>query len=231
MRRASVVIADRHPVVLRGLSSALRDHSDFNIVARCSDGASCVEALRKFAPDIAILDASMSDVTWQNILSIINSEGLPTRPVVFTASDQELARVMMATAANGHSVISKEVTPEVLVQSLRQIAAGRQLLPSPSLSPSSERAAAREQGTIAENALAGLTEREQQIMLLVSEGLSNKEIGRRLDITDGTIKVHLHHIFQKLEISNRTMLAALAISLNERGIPSEDKPEGLIWSD
>jgi len=60
---------------------------------------------------------------------------------------------------------------------------------------------------IAENALTVLTDRERQIMVLVSEGLSNKEIGRRLNIADGTIKVHLHHVYQKLEISNRTVLA------------------------
>jgi two-component system, NarL family, nitrate/nitrite response regulator NarL len=63
--------------------------------------------------------------------------------------------------------------------------------------------------------LTVLTERERQIMSLVSEGLSNKEIGRRLNIADGTIKVHLHHIYQKLEISNRTVLAALAILHND----------------
>ena len=68
--------------------------------------------------------------------------------------------------------------------------------------------------------LTVLTDRERQIMRLVSEGLSNKEIGRRLNITDGTIKVHLHHIFQKLEISNRTLLAALAISHKDgAGVP------------
>jgi two-component system nitrate/nitrite response regulator NarL len=64
-----------------------------------------------------------------------------------------------------------------------------------------------------------LTDRERQIMRLVSEGLSNKEIGRRLNIADGTIKVHLHNIFQKLEISNRTVLAALAISYSDRAGP------------
>jgi DNA-binding NarL/FixJ family response regulator len=57
-----------------------------------------------------------------------------------------------------------------------------------------------------------LTGRERQVALLVSEGLSNKEIGRRLNVTDGTIKVHLHHIFQKLKVSNRTVLAGLAIA-------------------
>jgi len=226
MRSTSVLIADRHPVVLRGLSSVLGAHPDFRIVARCSDGASCIEALRKFAPDIAILDVSMPDVTFLDILSVVNSEILSTRLVVFTASDRELG-LLMAVAADGYSVIPKDVTPEVLVRSLRQVAAGRRLLPPPPLQP----AASREQSAIAENALATLTDREQQIMRLVSVGLSNKEIGRRLNITDGTIKVHLHHIFQKLEITNRTVLAALAISLNERAIPSEDKPEQPIWSD
>jgi len=64
--------------------------------------------------------------------------------------------------------------------------------------------------TITENSPTNLTERERQIAGLVSEGLSNKGIGRVLNITDGTIKVHLHHIFQKLEISNRTVLATFA---------------------
>jgi two-component system nitrate/nitrite response regulator NarL len=60
-----------------------------------------------------------------------------------------------------------------------------------------------------------LTDRERQILTLVCEGLSNKEIGRRPNIADGTIKVHLHHVYQKLEISNREVLAALALSHNE----------------
>jgi two-component system nitrate/nitrite response regulator NarL len=81
--------------------------------------------------------------------------------------------------------------------------------------PTVDQAAHREQAVITENALSVLTDRERQIMRLVSEGLSNKEIGRRLNITDGTIKVHLHHIFQKLEISNRTVLAAIAISQDD----------------
>jgi len=226
MRSTSVVIADRHPLVLRGLSSALGDHPDFSVVACCSDGASCIEALRSLSPDIAILDVSMSGVTCLDILSIVNSEGLSTRLVFFTESDGKLG-LLMAAAADGYSVIPKDVTPEVLVQSLRQVAAGERLW----LLPSSEQAMSREQNVIAENALAALTEREQQIMRLVSEGLSNKEIGRRLNITDGTIKVHLHHIFQKLEISNRTVLAALAISLYERESSSDANPEQSIWSD
>ena len=204
MRRITVVIADRHPVVLQGLSHVLGAHSDFKIAASCTDGPGCVEAIRNLAPDIVILDGSMPGVTGPEILSIVSAENPSTRFVFFTSSEVERELVMSA-AADDYSFISKDVAPEILVQSLRQIARGRRLLPLP----------LREQSTITENALAVLTDRECQIMRLVSEGLSNKEIGRRLNITDGTIKVHLHHIFQKLEISNRTVLAAMAISQDD----------------
>jgi two-component system, NarL family, nitrate/nitrite response regulator NarL len=108
------------------------------------------------------------------------------------------------------------VDSDILVQILRQVADGKRLLKL----PSSDQVIFLEQSAIAERALTALTDRERQIMRLVCEGLSNKEIGRRLSITDGTIKVHLHHIFQKLEIGNRTALAALAVSQNEDTNPS-----------
>jgi two-component system, NarL family, nitrate/nitrite response regulator NarL len=205
-RCTSVLIADRHPVVLQGLTNVLGARGDFTIVASCGDGMSCIEAIRNLAPDIAILDVSMAGLTGLEILSLADSENLSTRLVFFTGSVEE-RELVMSTAADGYSVIQKDVAPELLVQSLRQIADGHRLLPL----PPSEQAASREQSAITENALTALTERERQIMRLVSEGLSNKEIGRRLNIADGTIKVHLHNIFQKLEISNRTVLAALAI--------------------
>jgi two-component system nitrate/nitrite response regulator NarL len=209
MSCTSVVMADRHPVVLQGLTNVLGAESSFKIVASCRDGTSCIEAIRRLVPDIAILDISMPGLTGLEILAIANSENLPTRLVFFTASIEDRELVMSA-AAGAYGVITKDVTPEILVQSLRQVADGQRLLPL----PSPDQAVSRDRGNIAitENVLTVLTDRERQIMALVSEGLSNKEIGRRLNIADGTIKVHLHHIFQKLEISNRTVLAALAIS-------------------
>jgi two-component system nitrate/nitrite response regulator NarL len=209
MSCVSVVIADRHPVVLQGLTNLLSAGSGFKIVASCGDGTSCIEAIRRLVPDIAIFDNSMPGLTGLEILDIANDESLPTRLVVFTAAIEDRELVMSA-AAGAYGVIPKDVTPEFLVQSLRQVADGQRLLPlSSSDHPVSRQ---RENIAFAENVLTVLTDRERQIMSLVSEGLSNKEIGRRLNIADGTIKVHLHHIFQKLEISNRTVLAALAIS-------------------
>jgi DNA-binding NarL/FixJ family response regulator len=209
MQCISVVIADRHPVVLLGLTNLLGSENGFNVVASCNDGTSCIEAIRSFLPDIAIFDISMPGLSGLEILAIANSENLPTRLVFFTASIED--RELVVSAAEGaYGVIPKDVTPDILVQSLRQVADGQRLLPLPSSDQTETQA--RGSIAIAESVLTVLTDRERQIMGLVSEGLSNKEIGRRLNIADGTIKVHLHHIFQKLEISNRTVLAALAIS-------------------
>ena len=211
MRCTSVVIADRHPVVLQGLMKVLGTEDGFEIVASCNDGTSCIETIRNLVPDIAILDISMPGLTGLEILTIANSESLSTRLVFFTASIEDRELVMSA-AAGAYGIIPKDVELEILVRSLRQVADGQRLLPL----PSPDQAGSREQRNIAVsvNALTVLTERERQIMRLVSEGLSNKEIGRRLNISDGTIKQHLHHIYQKLEISNRTVLAALAITQN-----------------
>ena len=120
MRRITVVIADRYPVVLQGLSNVLGAHSDFNIVASCSDGPGCVEAVRNLAPDIAILDGSLSGATGPEIPSIANAESPSTRFVFFISSEVE-RELVMSTAADGYSVISKDVSPEILVQSLRQV--------------------------------------------------------------------------------------------------------------
>jgi two-component system, NarL family, nitrate/nitrite response regulator NarL len=219
IRRTSVVIADRHPVVLQGLTKVLEAQSDFAIVACCADGTSCIDAIRRLTPDIAILDISIPGLNGLEVLAVASSENLSTRMVFFTASieSDELA---MAAVGGAFGVILKDAAPEMLVQSLRQVSDGQRLLPLLSFDDVPR---LRTKSAISENALTVLTDRERQIMRLVSEGLSNKAIGRRLNIADGTIKQHLHHIYQKLEIDNRTALAALAISLPGRRGLTEDE--------
>ena len=210
MRCVSVVVADCHPVVLQGLTSILGPGSGFKILASCHDGPSFVSAIRRFMPDIGILEVSLPGLTGLEILTLANSEKLPTRLVFFTASGQD--HQLVAPAPTGaYGVLQKNVAPDVLVQFLRHVAEGQRRMPC------ADHGAGREQKNSGapENGPSLLTDRERQIMTLVSDGLSNKEIARRLNIADGTIKVHLHHIFRKLEVSNRTVLAALALSLND----------------
>jgi two-component system, NarL family, nitrate/nitrite response regulator NarL len=188
---ARVVIADPYPVIRNGLAKVLEAEPDFRIVADCADSASCIKAIQEFLPDIAIVDVWLPE-----ILAVISSERLPTRIVLFTELEKRELRRFYAVGV--HAVVRKDADPQRLLQTLRHVASGQ--------------AESGQPGGDAKGAIKALTDRERQIMRLVSEGLSNKEIGRRLKLTDGTIKVHLNHIFQKLVVGNRTALAALYLN-------------------
>ncbi|MGY4478415.1 LuxR C-terminal-related transcriptional regulator [Bradyrhizobium sp. USDA 3364] len=206
MHFSRVLIASRYPVFLLGLNCLLEAEREFKVVARCTDSASCFRQIRDLAPDIVILDMSMPDLLGQAMLEI--ASGTPAVRLVWFVTSIEDRDLAMLAAAGAHGVILGEDGPERLLQTIRQVAGGQRMFPP----PSTEEAGASAPSMAAEKDLAVLTDRERQIMRLVSEGLSNKEIGRRLNVTNGTIKVHLNHIFRKLEISNRTTLATLAVS-------------------
>ena len=126
----NVIIADRYPVVLRGLSRVLGTQPDFTIVARSTDRNSLIEATRIFTPDIVILDISMPGIGWREIYSIANSKSLVTRStrvVLFAASEED--KLVALAAAGAHGFIAKDAEPELLVQALRRVANGQRVLP------------------------------------------------------------------------------------------------------
>ncbi|MDP1869768.1 MAG: response regulator transcription factor [Bradyrhizobium sp.] len=206
-RRIRLVIADRQPIVLQGVRSVFAAQHDFEIVASCSDGTSCLEAIRNLAPDVALLADTLPCLTASEILAIAKAENLPTRLVFFTESESD-DDLIAAIAAGACSAISKYANPDTLLRSVR-LMTERSASPEQSqcLSPNGKEA----DGAKIEKMLGGLTHRERQIARLVSEGMSNKEIAHQLNVSHGTVKVHLHNIFQKLEISNRTVLATIAL--------------------
>ncbi|MBR1172811.1 response regulator transcription factor [Bradyrhizobium sp. KB893862 SZCCT0404] len=211
MARTNVVIAHRHPIVLEGLSMVLGALADFKIVASCESTPSCIDAINNLAPDIAIVDPAMPECAELLAFSSHASQNrLPeshSTHLIFFGSSEDCALVLESGPPTC-SIILTDAEPEALVGFLRRIADGDSLAPLASPDP----VVSQEERANTDDMLATLTDRERQIMHLVSKGLSNKEIGRRLNIADGTIKQHLHNIFQKLEVSNRTVLAALAIA-------------------
>jgi two-component system nitrate/nitrite response regulator NarL len=206
---SKVIISDCHPVVVHGLKSILDATNDFKVLAICYDGTECIRAVRCLSPDIVLLDIHMPGLSGLDVLAAATSEHLPARIVFLTASVED-RDLITATAKGAYGVLLKEAAPEVLVRCLRQVARGQRLLPI--VKGHSARAQEREANDVPTDTLlmGTLTERQRQVVHLVSEGLSNKELARRLNISDGTIKLHLHHIYQKLAINNRTALAALA---------------------
>ena len=201
----SIIVADCHPVFLHGLISILQSEHSFDVVASCCDGMKCLQAIRDLSPDMALLDCSMPILSGVNVLATSMAEGSRTRILLLGAATEQVTT--FAAAIGAYGVVSRDVLPEVLIDDLRQVAAGRRL----SIRASHAGEACTTPYT-SDNTLAMLTERERQIVKLVSSGLSNKEVGRQLNLRAGTIKVHLHNIYQKLEINNRTTLTALAVS-------------------
>ena len=197
----SVVIADRNPVFLRGLASVLQAEGDFVVVASCQDEAECIAAICALSPSLALLDMSLSELSGFQVLAAVRTGAFPTR-VVFLSSSADAATAARAFSMGASGILPKDGAPQSLVRWLRQVMSGQRL------GPLAVRKAQRTRmrGKPEEPVIA-LTARERQIMELVSTGLSNREVGKRLHISEGTIKVHLHHIFQKLSIRNRTALA------------------------
>lgn len=200
-RRNSVVIADRNPVFLRGLASVLQTEGDFVVVASCQDEADCIAAMRALSPSLALLDMSLSKLSELKVLAAVRKEALPAR-VVFLSSSATAAAAAKAFSMGASGILPKDGAPQSLVRWLRQIMSGQLLGPLAVRNGQRSRSRGKPKELV-----TALTARETQIMELVSTGLSNREVGKRLLLSEGTIKVHLHHIFQKLSIRNRTALA------------------------
>jgi two-component system nitrate/nitrite response regulator NarL len=200
-RRNSVVIADRNPLFLRGLTSVLQAEGDFVVAASCQDEAECIAAIRALSPNLALLDMSLSNLSGLQVLAAVRTEAFPTL-VVFLASSATAPDAARAFSMGARGILPKDSAPQSLVRWLRQVMSGKLLVPL--AVRNAQRSGRRGKH---EELVIALTARERQIMELVSTGLSNREVGERLHISVGTIKVHLHHIFQKLSIRNRTTLA------------------------
>jgi len=204
-----VLVADDHPLVLRGISELLRAEPGLEIVAECRNGMEALEKIREFGPAVAILDLSMPGPSGLDILKRIRSERLHCRVVMLTASISD-AKLLDAVATGVGGVLLKDAAPDLLVECIREVASGRPWIPDDLLNPALVRENARRSAE--KISTDGLTPREREVMLLVADGLSNKEVGRRLNLSDGTVKIHLHNIYQKVGVANRTALTAAAIS-------------------
>jgi DNA-binding NarL/FixJ family response regulator len=154
---------------------------------------------------LVVLDSSLPQQGALQVLAAVRTEQRATQ-VILLAESPDISSAADFVAKGAYRVLSKEAPLETLVQSSREATFGQKST-SPHKMPNGHDHNLRGR---TESPSVVLTERERQIMELVRAGLSNKEIGRQCDLSDGTVKVHLHHIYEKLAIRNRTALAVLA---------------------
>ena len=202
-----IVLADGHQIVLDSLEQLFAAEADFRVIARCSDGEEALQTVRKLTPDILILEIRMAGMDGLECLRQLKQEKLPTRVVFLTAMvDEDQALEAIRLGAGG--VVLKEMSPHLLLLCIRKVHAGEQWIERQSITRAIEKLLNREAGA---RRLASLvTTRETEIVRLVAQDLPNKEIADRLGISAGTIKIHLHNIYQKLNVSSRRELVRVA---------------------
>ena len=212
-RLASIIVADDHPVVLGGLVTLLKEDKTLRLVATCANGQEAINAIRTFRPDLALLDLNMPKLDGLQVLEALIAENLPTR-VCFLAASLTDREIVDAATKGAFGIILKESAPHTLITALHAIAAGQKWLSRDVVNGASKRLGELEAEVT--KISGALSPREMEIMLRVAEGLSNKEVGRRLKISEGTVKMHLHSIYQKVHVTNRTSLANFAIAYRDR---------------
>ena len=204
----SVVIADDHPVVLQGITEILRAQPDISVVAACEGGRDATAAIQQFTPDVAVLDIIMPDLSGLDVLLSIVGDRFKTRVVLLTAVATD-DRILAAMTSGAKGLLFKDAAPDNLVDCVREVANGKLCFPNDLIDAALKRESGRQAD--GECSIGALTPREAQVSLLVSEGLSNKLVASQLNMAESTVKIHLHHIYEKLGIPNRTALCALTI--------------------
>ena len=208
----SVVLADDHPLVLDALENVFRLQEDIVVRARCGDGVEALRAVREHRPDVLVLDIRMPGMDGLALIRELKKEKLPTQVVLLTAAlDEE--EVLAAIRLGVKGVVLKEMAPRLLVQCVRTVHAGGDWLEKQSVRLALDKLLRREAGTRETGRI--LTPREIEIVHMVAGGLRNKEIAAKLHVNEGTVKLHLHHIYTKLGVNSRV---ALTLYAQDRGL-------------
>jgi DNA-binding NarL/FixJ family response regulator len=197
-----LLIADDHPLVREALTQLLSDLEDITIVATTADGQAAVTAALATSPDVVLMDLEMPELDGIEATRALMEAGSSARVVVLTTfSDRD--RILGALDAGALGYLLKDADPEEIIRGVRAAARGESpLAPRAAHELITERAASRSD--------VDLSARESEVLTLVAEGLPNKLIARRLEISEKTVKAHLTSVFAQIGVTDRTQAALWA---------------------
>jgi DNA-binding NarL/FixJ family response regulator len=191
MTKIRILLVDDHIVMRMGLVTATSGEPDMEVVAEADNGLDAIEAYRAHRPDVVVLDLRMPKQNGIETIRMLRKEFDTVRVLVFSnyASGEEAYQAFKAGACG---FVVKEMALEQLLAAIRKVHQGEQFIP-PEIST-------RMSGRV----LSPLSPREMEVLSLIAKGLSNKEIAARLDLVEGTVKVHITSIFSKMRVMDRT---------------------------
>ncbi len=207
--KIKLLIADDHAIFRDGLRRLLDSEEKITIVGEARNGAECIKMLGNLKPDILLLDLHMPDKDGFAVLEEVNFDTIPTSVIVLTAAEDD-RDVVRAMRLGARGVLLKDSAIDLLVKSIYRVHAGEIWLDSHMTAEvintfsASSKSRARSEKRL-------LSDREMEIVQLVTQGFQNNEIGKELFISENTVKNHLRNIFDKIGVSDRLELALYAI--------------------
>lgn len=202
MNKIRLLIADDHTIVRNGLQGMLVSQIDFEIVGEAENGAEAVRLAAELAPNVVLMDLRMPVLDGVSAIREIKANQAPVQVLVLTTYDSD-ADILPAVEAGATGYLLKDCSRDELFRAIRAAARGEAVL-APTV-------AARLMGQIRAPVEEKLSEREIEVLQLVAEGSSNREIANRLHISQATVKSHLINIFGKLDVSDRTAAVTSAL--------------------
>lgn len=199
-----VVLADDHSVVRKGVREFLEEEPDIDVIGEASDGLQAVELATELQPDVVVMDIKMPQLSGVDATKRIRSAAPKVRVLALTAYDDD-PYIFGLLEAGASGYVLKTAESSELIRAIRAVAAGQSAL-DPAIAP---RIIARiaQPAPVAES----LTERELEVLRLAARGLTNKQIGHDLDISDRTVQNHLANIYAKLGVASRTEAVTAAL--------------------
>ena len=198
-----VFSVDDHPLLLEGIAALVNSQTDMTLVAEASNGAEAIQIFKQQQPDVTLLDLRLPDMSGIDVLIAIRSEFAEARIIMLTTFEGDV-EIQRALKAGARGYLLKNMPPSELLDVIRQVHAGKKRIPPEIASQLLEHMSDQV-----------LTEREIEVLREVANGNRNREIARRLSISEETVKVHIKHIMEKLDASDRTQAVSIGL---RRGI-------------
>jgi DNA-binding NarL/FixJ family response regulator len=192
-------VIDDHPIVRFGLSALLGLQDDIEVVGTAGDGRTALDMLKTTPADVVLIDLRMPQLSGIETLEKLGSVAPMARPIVLSSFEFD-EEIYSAVKAGARGYVHKESSAEEILKAIRTVHAGKQAFP--------RRIAERLSN---QKMTAGLSEREREVLELVARGLTNKEVANTLGLSQFTVRNHLNHITEKLEVSDRTEAIVVAI--------------------
>lgn len=201
-----VLLVDDHQVVRRGLRTFLEIQDDIEVVGEASDGAEGVDQAEELKPDVVLMDVKMPGMDGVAALRRLRELDNPARVLIVT-SFTEQRTVVPALRAGAAGYVYKDVDPDALAGAIRSVHAGHILL-QPEVA---DALLSQEDSNLGQGRGGSLTEREREVLGLIADGRSNREIARALVLSEKTVKTHVSNILMKLDLADRTQAALWAV--------------------